>query len=63
MVPELNECQTHGATLEEAVTNISEAIERFLETLPDEERAAAALSRETLITAIEVQVYSLDRAG
>lgn len=62
MVPELNECQTHGATLEEAVTNIREAIERFLETLSDEERAAA-LSRETLITAIEVQVYSLDRAG
>ena len=62
MVPELNECQTHGATLEEAVTNIREAIERFLETLSDEERAAA-LSLETLITAIEVQVYSLDRAG
>ena len=62
MVPELNECQTHGATLEEALTNIREAIERFLETLPDEERAAA-LSLETLITAIEVQVYSLDRAG
>ena len=53
MAPELNECQTHGATLEEAVTNIREAIERFLETLPDEDRAAA-LSRETLITAIEV---------
>lgn len=62
MVPELNACQTHGATLEDAVTNIREAIERFLETLSDEERAAA-LSRETLITAIEVQVYSLDRAG
>ena len=62
MVPELNECQTHGATLEEAVTNIREAIERFLETLSDEERAAA-LSREILITAIEVQVYSLDPAG
>jgi len=44
------------------LTNIREAIERFLETLPDEERAAA-LSRETLIIAIEVQVYSLDRAG
>jgi len=44
------------------LTNIREAIERFLETLSDEERAAA-LSRETLITAIEVQVYSLDRAG
>lgn len=61
MVPELNECQTHGATLEEALTNIREAIERFLETLPEER--AAALSRETLITAIEVQVYSLDRVG
>ena len=58
VVPELNERQTHRATLEEALTNIREAIERFLETLPDEQRAAA-LSREALITAIEVQVYSL----
>jgi predicted RNase H-like HicB family nuclease len=38
VVPELNECQTHAATLEETVTNIREAIERFLETLPDEAR-------------------------
>jgi len=34
VAPELNECQTHGATLEEAVTNIREAIERFLEPSP-----------------------------
>ena len=34
VVPELNERQTHRATLEEALTNIREAIERFLEPSP-----------------------------
>ena len=32
--PELKGCQSQGNTLEEAVANIKEAIELYLETLP-----------------------------
>jgi predicted RNase H-like HicB family nuclease len=51
--PELKGCQSQGETVEEALANIREAIELFLETLTDEERSAA-LSQEILTTAIEV---------
>jgi predicted RNase H-like HicB family nuclease len=51
--PELKGCQSQGATLEQAIANIKEAIELYLETLPDEERGLA-LSREILTTAVEV---------
>jgi predicted RNase H-like HicB family nuclease len=37
--PELKGCQSQGATLEQAIANIKEAIELYLETLPDEEHA------------------------
>ncbi|MCE5306496.1 MAG: type II toxin-antitoxin system HicB family antitoxin [Acidobacteriales bacterium] len=39
--------------MEQAIANIKEAIELYLETLPDEERQLA-LSREILTTAVEV---------
>ena len=51
--PELKGCHSQGDTLDEAMANIREAIELYLETLTDEERAAA-LSQEILTTAIEV---------
>ena len=51
--PELKGCQSQGATIEDALTNIREAIELYLETLPDDERDAL-LSREILTTSIEV---------
>jgi predicted RNase H-like HicB family nuclease len=51
--PELKGCQTEGATVEEALTNIKEAIELYLETLPPDQRDAL-LSREILTTAVEV---------
>ncbi len=51
--PELQGCQSQGKTVEEALHNIREAIELYLETLTDEERFAA-LSQEILTTAIEV---------
>jgi len=53
--PELKGCHSQGDTLEEALENIKEAIELYLETLPDEERKSL-LSREILTTSIEVQV-------
>jgi predicted RNase H-like HicB family nuclease len=38
--PELKGCQSQGATIEDALANIREAIELYLETLPDDERDA-----------------------
>ena len=51
--PELKGCQSQGPTLEETLANIREAIELYLETLPEEERDAL-LSQEILTTAVEV---------
>ena len=51
--PELKGCQSQGATIENALANIREAIELYLETLPVDERDAL-LSREILTTSIEV---------
>lgn len=51
--PELKGCQSQGTTVENALTNIREAIELYMETLTDEERLLA-LSREILTTAVEV---------
>jgi predicted RNase H-like HicB family nuclease len=39
-IPELEGCQTQGDTLDEVVENIKEAIELYLETFSDEEKAA-----------------------
>lgn len=51
--PELKGCQSQGSTLEEAIANIKEAIELYLETLSDDERDLA-LSREILTTAVQI---------
>jgi predicted RNase H-like HicB family nuclease len=51
--PELKGCQSQGVSLEEAIANIKEAIELYLETLPAEE-SAILLSREILTTSVEV---------
>jgi len=53
MVPRTKGCQSQGDTLEEAVANVREAIELYLETLPPEERDQH-LSREILTTTVEV---------
>ena len=51
--PELKGCQSQGQSLEEAIANIKEAIELYLETLPEADRDHL-LSREILTTAVEV---------
>jgi predicted RNase H-like HicB family nuclease len=51
--PELKGCQSQGATLEDALANIREAIELYLETVPEDEREAL-LSQEILTTSVEV---------
>jgi len=53
--PDLDGCQTQGATIEEVTANIKEAIELYLETLSDEE-IREVMSREILTTTLEVQV-------
>ena len=53
--PELEGCQTQGDSLEEVLANIKEAIELYIETLSEEERAAY-LSQEILTTSLEVKV-------
>jgi predicted RNase H-like HicB family nuclease len=51
--PELKGCQSEGATIEETLVNIREAVELYLETLTDEERLTAS-HHIVLTTAIEV---------
>ena len=53
--PELEGCQSQGDTFEEAMANIREAIELYLETLSPEE-ARERLSREIVTTSVEVKV-------
>ena len=53
--PELDGCQSQGATFEEALANIREAVESYLETLTPEE-AREQLSQEVVTTSVEVRV-------
>jgi len=45
--PELSGCQTQGDSIEEALLNIKEAVELYLETLPKDE-IIISLSKEIL---------------
>lgn len=51
--PELKGCQSQGATIEEALTNIREAAELYLETMPADERLSSQ-HQIVLTTAIEI---------
>ena len=53
--PELEGCQTQGENFEEVMRNIKEAIELYLETLPENERTLY-LSNELFTTSVEVNV-------
>jgi predicted RNase H-like HicB family nuclease len=53
--PELKGCQSQGESLDQALSNIREAVELYLESMPEEERRTV-LSREVLTTALEVHV-------
>jgi predicted RNase H-like HicB family nuclease len=54
-VPQLTGCQSQGDTVEEALKNIKEAIELYVETLPKNERKKIS-SKEILTTSLEVSV-------
>ena len=51
---ELEGCQTQGDSLEEVLSNMKEAVELYLETLPEGE-ARTLLSKEILTTSLEVR--------
>ena len=53
--PALEGCQTQGDTFEEALSNIKEAIELYIETL-DEDEIKSYLSKEILATSLEVRI-------
>lgn len=53
--PELPGCHSQGDTFEEALANIREAAELYLETLDEDERSAC-LSHEVISVAMEVSL-------
>ena len=53
--PALKGCQTQGDTLDEAIRNIREAMELYLETLSAEEKAQCT-SKQILTTTVEARV-------
>ncbi len=53
--PELEGCQSEGDNYEEALSNIREAVELYLETLGESERLQY-LSKEILTTTLEVNL-------
>jgi predicted RNase H-like HicB family nuclease len=53
--PELGGCHSQGNSFEEALKNIREAIELYLETLTNQE-LDELLSREIMTTSLEVKV-------
>ena len=53
--PELKGCHSQGDSYDEAVANVTEAVELYLETMSEDEKKEA-LSKEILTTSIEVAV-------
>jgi predicted RNase H-like HicB family nuclease len=53
--PELPGCHSQGDTFEEALSNIKEALELYLETMSQEE-IKEALNKEIVSTILEVKV-------
>jgi predicted RNase H-like HicB family nuclease len=53
--PSLKGCHSQGDTLEEALENIKEAIEVYLESL-EEEELNACVSRDVMVKEVEVEV-------
>ena len=53
--PELEGCQSQGESYEEALSNMREAVELYLEILSEEDRSQY-LSKEILTTSLEVNL-------
>ena len=59
--PELKGCHSQGDTLKEALENMKEAIELYVESLSDEEKEDY-LSHEIFTTSLEVNVAETSKA-
>ena len=55
-IPELYGCVSQGETYEEALQNIREALELYLETLSEQERKELAKRQIISVTPIEVEL-------
>ncbi len=53
--PLLEGCQSQGDTMEEALMNIQEAVELYLETMTNEEKSII-LSKQFFATSLDVKV-------
>jgi len=51
--PELKGCHTQGDTFEDALSNLREAVELYLETLSEEEKATV-FSRTVITTSLDM---------
>lgn len=54
-VPELKGCQSEGATYQEALANINEAIELYLDTMTKVE-IDKVFNKETTVTSLELEI-------
>ncbi len=57
-VPNLKGCVTQGDTVEEAIQNIKEAIELYVETL-DQDKIAALVKRKYIIAPMEIDTVNV----
>jgi len=55
-IPELEGCVSQGDTYEEALRNIKEALELYLEVLPNKEKQALSRKKVISVTPIEIVV-------
>ncbi len=55
-IPELEGCVTQGETYEEALSNIKEALELYLESLSEEEKKELLKRKIISVTPLEVEV-------
>jgi predicted RNase H-like HicB family nuclease len=55
-IPELEGCVTQGDTYEEALNNIKEALELYLESLSEEEKKELLKRKIISVTPLEVEI-------
>ena len=55
-VPELEGCVSQGETYEEALNNIKEALELYLESLSEEEKKELFKRKVVSVTPLEIEV-------
>ena len=54
--PDLKGCQTQGDTLDEAMANVREAVELYMESLDDDDERRQASALDSITATVEVPV-------